>query len=88
MVLRNGNVDILPLFFFSFLKNAAETDQEQWVADTVGGVLTGTVHLVALVLACCPAVTLPRHGDALHLSTAAGELPGAAALLCKTAHKK
>lgn len=48
-------------------------------------VLTGTVHLIALVLACCPTVTLPRHGDALHLATAAGKLPRAAALLWKTA---
>lgn len=50
-------------------------------------VLTGTVHLVTLVLTRCPAVTLPGHRDTLHLPTAAGKLPGAAALLWNT-HKK
>lgn len=49
-----------------------------------GAILTGTVHLVALVLACRPAVTLPGHWDTLHLPTAAGKLPGAAALLWNT----
>lgn len=46
--------------------------------------LTGTVHLVTLVLTCCPAVTLPGHWDTLHLPTAAGKLPRAAALLWNT----
>ena len=62
-----------------------------WVLDNTVGVkglkralLTGTVHLVALVLACCPAVALPGHWDTLHLPTAAGKLPGAAALLWNT----
>lgn len=47
-------------------------------------VLTRTVHLVALVVTRRPAVTLPGHGDTLHLPTAAGELPRAAALLWNT----
>lgn len=51
------------------------------MSGNMAGVLTGTVHLVALVLACRPAVTLPGHGDTLHLPAAAGELPRAAALL-------
>lgn len=47
-------------------------------------ILTRTVHLVALVVARRPAVALPGHGDTLHLPTAAGELPRAAALLWNT----
>lgn len=41
--------------------------------------LTGAVQLIALVLTSRPAITLPGHGDALHLPTAAGKLSRAAA---------
>lgn len=51
------------------------------MTTAAAGPLTGAVHLVALVLARRPAVALPRHGDALHLPAAAGELLGVAALL-------